>query len=133
LVGTAALRDHVDSLRVAKIRELMRYEDKYSPDPSVEQKLTGRGYERELLNAVEVLIQMSSKVTDAFLNESNTNDFQVLKELDSSTLLISHQTKNVPRLLRQLKTWLPHAEVLSPDWIRYLLKQELQTYLNSTK
>ncbi|NOJ02065.1 transcriptional regulator, partial [Vibrio kanaloae] len=32
-----------------------------------------------------------------------------------------------------LKTWLPHAEVLSPDWIRYLLKQELQVYLDSTK
>ncbi|RNE85507.1 hypothetical protein EEJ32_00545, partial [Vibrio cholerae] len=47
--------------------------------------------------------------------------------------LISHQTKNIPRLLRQLKAWLPHAEVLSPDWIRYLLKQELQTYLDSTK
>lgn len=126
-------RNRLESLRIVKIRDLIRYEDKYSPDPSVEQRLTDRGYEGELLNPVEVLMQMSSKVTDAFLNESNTGDFQVLKELDSGSLLISHQTKNIPRLLRQLKAWLPHAEVLSPDWVRYLLKQELQTYLDSTK
>ncbi|GHZ02678.1 putative transcriptional regulator [Vibrio cholerae] len=126
-------RNRLESLRIVKIRDLIRYEDKYPPDPSIEQKLAGREYEGELLNAVEVLMQMSSKMTDAFLNESNTDDFQVLKELDSGSLLISHQTKNIPRLLRQLKAWLPHAEVLSPDWIRYLLKQELQTYLDSTK
>ncbi|MDF4656924.1 WYL domain-containing protein [Vibrio parahaemolyticus] len=127
------LRDHVDSLRVTKVRDLTRYEDKYSTDLSTEQKLTGHGYEDELLNPVEVLIQVSSKVTETFLNESNTSDFQVLKELDSGDVPVSHQTNNIPLLLRQLKTWLPHAEVLAPDWIRYLLKQELQTYLDSTK
>lgn len=130
---TAELRDHVDSLRVTKVRDLTRYEDKYSPDPSKEQKLTGHGYEDALFNPVEVLIQVSSKVTETFLNESNTRDFQVLKELDSGDVPVSHQTNNIPLLLRQLKTWLPHAEVLAPDWIRYLLKQELQTYLDSTK
>ncbi|EPO0013871.1 WYL domain-containing protein [Vibrio alginolyticus] len=127
------LRDHVDSLRVTKVRDLTRYEDKYSTDLSTEQKLTGHGYEDELLNLVEVLIQVSSKVTETFLNESNTSDFQMLKELDSGDVPVSHQTNNIPLLLRQLKTWLPHAEVLAPDWIRYLLKQELQTYLDSTK
>uniref|UniRef100_UPI0038512686 WYL domain-containing protein n=1 Tax=Vibrio alginolyticus TaxID=663 RepID=UPI0038512686 len=130
---TAVLRDHVDSLRVTKVRDLTRYEDKYSTDLSTEQKLTGHGYEDELLNLVEVLIQVSSKVTETFLNESNTSDFQMLKELDSGDVPVSHQTNNIPLLLRQLKTWLPHAEVLAPDWIRYLLKQELQTYLDSTK
>ncbi|WP_146441141.1 WYL domain-containing protein, partial [Vibrio kanaloae] len=126
-------RNRLESLRVAKIRELVRYEDKYSPDPSVEQKLTGCGYEDERLNPVEVLIQMSAKVVGAFLNEGNSDDFQVLKELDSGDVFISHQTKNIPELIRKLKTWLPHAEVLSPDWIRYLLKQELQAYLDSTQ
>ncbi|MFH4372916.1 WYL domain-containing protein [Vibrio alginolyticus] len=127
------VRNHRESLRVAKVRDLTRYEDKYSPNPSVEQKLTGYGYEDELLNPVEVLIQVSSKVTEAFLNESNVNDFQLLKELDFGDVLVSHQAKNIPKLLRQLKTWLPHAEELSPDWIRYLLRQELQAYLDSTK
>lgn len=126
-------RNRLKSLRVAKIRDLVRYEDKYSPDPSVEQKLTGCGYEDERLNPVEVLIQMSAKVVEAFLNEGNADDFRVLKELGSGQVLVSHQTKNIPKLLRQLKTWLPHAEVLSPDWIRYLLKQELQAYLDSTQ
>ncbi len=127
------VRNHRESLRVAKVRDLTRYEDKYSPNPNVEQKLTGYGYEDELLNPVEVLIQVSSKVTEAFLNESNVNDFQLLKELDFGDVLVSHQAKNIPKLLRQLKTWLPHAEELSPDWIRYLLRQELQAYLDSTK
>jgi predicted DNA-binding transcriptional regulator YafY len=126
-------RNRLESLRVAKIRELVRYEDKYSLDPSVEQKLTGCGYEVERLSPVEVLIQMGVKGMEAFLNESNADDFRVLKELDSGQVLVTHQTKNIPELLRQLKTWLPHVEVLSPDWIRYLLKQELQAYLDSTK
>ncbi len=127
------VRNHRELLRVTKVRDLTRYEDKYSPNPTVEQKLIGCEYEDELLNSVEVLIQLSSKVTEAFLNESNANDFQMLKELDSGDILVSHQTKNIPELLRQLKTWLPHAEVLSPDWMRYLLRQELQAYLDSTK
>nr|WP_237668552.1 WYL domain-containing protein [Vibrio toranzoniae] len=131
IVGTH--RNRLESLRVAKIRELVRYEDKYSPDPSVEQKLTGCGYEDELLNPVEVVIQMSVKGVEAFLNEDSADKFRVLKELDSGDVFISYQTKNIPELIRQLKTWLPHAEVLSPDWIRYLLKQELQAYLDSTK
>jgi len=126
-------RNRLESLRVTKIRDLIRYEDKYSPNPSVEQKLTGRGCEGELLNPVEVLIQLSSKVTEALFNENNASGFRVLKELDTGQLLVSYQTNNIPQLLRQLKTWLPHAEVLSPDWVRYLLKQELQTYLDSTK
>ncbi|ELB2078067.1 WYL domain-containing protein [Vibrio parahaemolyticus] len=126
-------RNRLESLRVTKIRDLTRYEDKYSPDSNIEQKLTGRGCEGELLNPVEVVIQLSSKVTEAFFNESSTDDFRVLKELDTGQLLVSYQTNNIPQLLRQLKTWLPHAEVLSPDWVRYLLKQELQTYLDSTK
>ncbi|MGR5195806.1 helix-turn-helix transcriptional regulator [Vibrio rotiferianus] len=131
LAGTQ--RNRLESLRVAKVRDLTRYEDKYSPNSSVEQKLTGYGYEDELLNPIEVLIQVSSKATKVFLNESRANDFQLLKELDSGDVLVSHQTKNIPELLRQLKTWLPHAEVLSPDWMRYLLRQELQAYLDSTK
>ncbi|CAK3008709.1 putative DNA-binding transcriptional regulator YafY [Vibrio crassostreae] len=125
-------RNRLKSLRVAKIRDLVRYEDKYSPDPSVEQKLTGCGYEEPLLKPVEVLIQMSVKGMEAFLNEGNADDFRVLKELESGQVLLIHQTKNISNLLRQLKTWLPHAEVLSPDWVRYLLKQELRAYLNST-
>lgn len=127
------VRNRRELLSMTKVRDLTRYEDKYSPNPSVEQKLTGCGYEDELLNPVEVLIQVSSKVTEAFLNESRANDFQLLKELDSDDVLVSHQTKNIPELLRQIKTWLPHAEVLSPDWIRYLLRQELQAYLDSTE
>jgi predicted DNA-binding transcriptional regulator YafY len=126
-------RNRLESLRVAKVCDLTRYEDKYSPNPSVEQKLTGYAYEDELLNPIEVLIQVSSRVTGAFLNESRANNFQLLKELVSGDVLVSHQTKNIPKLLRQLKTWLPHTEVLSPDWIRYLLRQELQAYLDSTK
>ncbi|USD32189.1 MULTISPECIES: WYL domain-containing protein [Vibrio] len=118
---------------MTKVRDLTRYEDKYSPSPTVEQKLTGRGYEDELLNPIEVLIQVSTKATEAPLNESNVNECQLLKELVSGDVLVSHQTKNIPELLRQLKTWLPHAEELSPDWIRYVLRQELQAYLNSTK
>ncbi len=89
----AVLRDRVDSRRVTKIRDLTYYEDKYSPDPNAEQRLTGHGYEYELLNPVEVLIQVSSKVTEAFLNESNTCDFQVLKELDSGDVLVSARTR----------------------------------------
>ncbi|MCR9366260.1 WYL domain-containing protein [Vibrio antiquarius] len=131
IVGTH--RNRLESLRVAKIRELVRYEDKYSPDPSIEQKLTGCEYEDKLLPPIDVLIQMSAKGVEAFLNEGNADDFQVLKELDSGEVLVSHQTNNIPLLLRQLKTWLPHAEVLAPDRIRYLLKQELQAYLYSTK
>ncbi|WP_032545245.1 helix-turn-helix transcriptional regulator [Vibrio cyclitrophicus] len=130
VAGTQGNR--LKSLRVAKIRDLVRYEDKYSPDPSVEQKLTGCGYEEPLLKPVEVLIQMSVKGMKAFLNEGNADEFRVLKELESGQVLLIHQTKNISNLLRQLKTWLPHAEVLSPDWVRYLLKQELRAYLNST-
>lgn len=76
---------------------------------------------------------MCAKGVEVFLNEGNADDFQVLKELDFGDVLISNQTKNIPELLRQPKTWLPHAEVLSPDWIRYLFKQELQAYLDSPK
>lgn len=76
---------------------------------------------------------MNSRVIAAFFNENSNDDFQVLKELDSGQMVISHQTKNIPQLLRQLKAWLPQVEVLSPDWVRYLLKQELQVYLDSTK
>ncbi|MGL1558895.1 hypothetical protein ACSTJW_03645 [Vibrio parahaemolyticus] len=102
------LRDHVDSLRVTKVRDLTRYEDKYSPDPNAEQKLTGHGYEYEFINPVEVLIQVSSKVTEALLNESNTGDFQVLKELDSGDVLVSAR----PRTFRCYCVSLKHGYLM---------------------
>ncbi|WP_237667971.1 WYL domain-containing protein [Vibrio toranzoniae] len=69
-------RNRLESLRVAKVRELIRYEDKYSPDLNVEQKLTGRGYEDELSNPVEVLIQISGRVSEIFFNENNPMTFE---------------------------------------------------------
>ncbi|WP_135459304.1 WYL domain-containing protein [Vibrio echinoideorum] len=131
IVGTH--RNRLESLRVAKIRELVRYEDKYSPDPSVEQKLTGCGYEDELLNPVEVVIQISRRVSETFFKENNPNDFRALKELGYGDVLASYTTSNIQTLLRLLKAWLPDVEVLSPDWVRYKLKQELQTYLDVAK
>nr|WP_237667974.1 hypothetical protein [Vibrio toranzoniae] len=47
--------------------------------------------------------------------------------------MASYTTSNIQTLLRLLKAWLPDVEVLSPDWVRYKLKQELQAYLGSTK
>ncbi|WP_282110772.1 helix-turn-helix transcriptional regulator [Shewanella algicola] len=131
LAGTH--RNHLESLRVAKIRELVRYEDKYSPDLNVEHKLTGRGYEDELPHPVEVVIQISGRVSEAFFKENNPNDFRVLKELGYGDVLASYTTSNIQTLLRLLKAWLPDVEVLSPDWVKYKLKQELQTYLDAAK
>jgi predicted DNA-binding transcriptional regulator YafY len=118
---------------VAKIRELVRYEDKYSPDLNVEYKLTGRGYKDELPHPVEVVIQISGRVSETFFKENNPNDFRELKELGYGDVLVSYTTSNIQALLRLLKAWLPDVEVLSPDWVRYKLKRELQTYLNSSK
>ncbi|MFA0025892.1 WYL domain-containing protein, partial [Vibrio sp. 10N.261.49.A5] len=78
LAGTH--RNHLESLRVAKIRELVRYEDKYSPDLNVEHKLIGRGHEDELPHPVEVVIQISGRISEAFFKEHNPNDFRALKE-----------------------------------------------------
>nr|WP_241909442.1 WYL domain-containing protein [Vibrio splendidus] len=131
LAGTH--RNHLESLRVAKIRELVRYEDKYSPDLNVEHKLTGRGYEDELPHPVEVVIQISGRVSETFFKENNPNDFRALNELGYGDVLASYTTSNIQTLLRLLKAWLPDVEVLSPDWVRYKLKQELQTYLDAAK
>ncbi|EAP94231.1 putative transcriptional regulator [Vibrio splendidus 12B01] len=131
LAGTH--RNRLESLRVAKIRELVRYEDKYSPDLNVEYKLTGRGYKDELPHPVEVVIQISGRVSETFFKENNPNDFRALNELGYGDVLASYTTSNIQTLLRLLKAWLPDVEVLSPDWVRYKLKQELQTYLDAAK
>ncbi|MEZ8383107.1 helix-turn-helix transcriptional regulator [Vibrio splendidus] len=131
LAGTH--RNRLESLRVVEIRELARYEDKYSLDLNVEHKLTGRGYEDELPHPIEVVIQISGRANESFFKENNPNDFRVLKELGYGDVLASYTTSNIQTLLRLLKAWLPDVEVLSPDWVRYKLKQELQTYLNSSK
>lgn len=65
--------------------------------------------------------------------ENSVDAVRVLKELDTSELLVSHQTNNIPQLLRQLKACLPDVEVLSPSSFRYQLKLELQTYLDDPK
>lgn len=129
LAGTH--RNRLDSLRVARISELVQYEDKYSPDTNVEQSLTGWRSDVELITPVDVVIQIRGRIADTFFNESTGHDFRVLKVLDSGDVLASHQSNNIPHLLRQLKAWLPDAEVLSPDWLRYQLKQELQIYLDA--
>ncbi|WP_238959034.1 helix-turn-helix transcriptional regulator [Vibrio alginolyticus] len=126
-----AHRNRLDLLRVARISELVRYEDKYSPDTNVEQIITGWRSDVELITPVDVVIQIRGRIADAFFNESTDHDFRVLKVLDSGDVLACNQTNNIPHLLRQLKAWLPDAEVLSPDWLRYQLKQELQIYLNT--
>ncbi len=126
-----AHRNRLDILRVARISELVRYEDKYSPDTNVEQSITGWRSDVELITPVDVVIQIRGRIADAFFNESTGHDFRVLKVLDSGDILACNQINNIPHLLRQLKAWLPDAEVLSPDWLRYQLKQELQIYLNT--
>lgn len=118
-----AKRDGVDSFGATKIRDLIRYEDKHSPNPNVCKKQTGRQYDAEFANPDEMIVQI----------ENSVDAIRVLKELDTSELLVSHQTNNIPQLLRQLKACRPDVEVLSPSSFRYQLKLELQTYLDETK
>lgn len=129
LAGTH--RNRLHSFRIAKISELVRFEDKYHPDNKVAQKLSGEALNRLRFDSVEVLLQIQAKVVSAMLNENFADHLRILKELDSGDVLASYQTNNMPALFRQLKAWVPEVEVLSPEWVRYQLKQELQAYLDS--
>ncbi|WP_239413645.1 YafY family protein [Photobacterium sp. OFAV2-7] len=131
LAGTHRKRLH--SFRIAKISELVRYDNKYSPDINISQKLSGVALDEWRNDAVEVILQIQANAIDSLFKEDTTDRFSILKELDSGDVLASYQTNNIPALFSQLKTWLPDVEVLSPDWVRYQLKQELQAYLDSTK
>lgn len=130
LAGTH--RNSLHSFRVIKILELVRYEDKYHPEPNVAQRLSDAETDRLRTEPVEVILQIQAIAVDTMFKEDTTNNFRILKELESGDVLASYQTNSIQDLLRQLKAWVPEVEILSPDWIRYQLKQELQAYLDST-
>ncbi|WP_220771032.1 YafY family protein [Shewanella sp. MBTL60-007] len=125
-------RNSLHSLRVSQISELIRYEDKYTPCNNIEIKLSGVGLDRYQLDTVEVLVVINQHALDAILKENTSNELVVLKELESGDVLASYQSNNIQALLRHIKAWLPDVEVLSPDWVRHQLKQELQSYVDST-
>lgn len=103
----------------------MRCEDKHHPDHNEAQRLSGPRMDGFRFDLVEVVLQIQAKVVDTMFKEGITDSFRILKELDNTHVLASYQTNNIPDLLRQLKVGVHEVEGLSPDWLRYQLKQEL--------
>lgn len=126
-------RERLDSLRVAYISQFIRHEDKYIPHRNIEKQLTEHPVDNELPCIIEVIVNVHRNAVDTILNEESLHPFVLLKELESGDALLSYKTNNTSSLIRYLKSWVPDVEVLSPDWFRYQLMQELQSYLDSTK
>jgi predicted DNA-binding transcriptional regulator YafY len=128
LAGTH--RNRLYSFRVAKVLELVRYENKYQPDAFVSESIIKQGMNWIDAVAVEVVIQIDNRVASLFIDETVLPNQNILKELGDGTLLVSSQTNNMDELLPILRAWIPNIEILSPDWLRHELLRELQSYID---
>ncbi|EOX4955890.1 hypothetical protein ACFKIX_000448 [Vibrio alginolyticus] len=97
------LWNHPHSRRIAKISELVRFENKYHLDRNVAQKLSGEELDCLGSDSLEVLLQIQAIVMNTMLKEEFVDHLHLLKELDSGYVLASYRTSNIPALFSQLK------------------------------
>ncbi|MCG7584954.1 YafY family protein [Photobacterium sp. OFAV2-7] len=121
------------SYRLAKISQVHRQEDKYTPSRKVHEEIHRQGMEWLTADNAEVLVQVDQEIASRFLEASILPNQQLLKELSDGSLLISSRVSRLSDILPLLKSWMPQLEVLSPASLKLELIRELYASLDRCK
>jgi predicted DNA-binding transcriptional regulator YafY len=127
LVGKDGLK--VKTFSIAKIQEVVISADTFSPDPSVQDKLSIE--ESIWFNGEkqEVVVSVSSEVAGYFKRRKLIANQVIEKELQDGSIIISAHVGHPNQILPIVRYWIPHLRIINPPNLQHALEEDLGKYI----
>lgn len=77
----------------------------------------------------EVILKVHADVVLHFMQRQLLPEQQLVKELEDGGVLVSSKISHSMQLLPLVRYWIPHVEIISPEYLQNELKDELKEYL----
>ncbi len=113
-----------------KVEALIVLDNAFAPDPAVENSLMAEdgiwlGEER-----IEFVLKVSREVAGYFRRRSVLVNQTIVKNLEDGGLIVSANVGHANEVMPQIRYWIPHIRIISPDGMQAKLEAELLAYLH---
>ena len=113
-----------------KVEALIVSDDIFTPDPVVEKTLVAGdgiwlGEER-----IEFVLKVSREVAGYFRRRAVLVNQTIVKNLEGGGLIVSAKVGHANEVMPQIRYWIPHIRIISPDGMQAKLEAELSAYLH---
>lgn len=114
----------------SKISQLQVTEESFVARAEVHQNI---GEEDDIWfnpDKIEVLVSIAPQVAYYFQRRKLLPQQETIRELENGGLIISSKISHAQQILPQIRYWLPHVRIISPEGLNLQMMRELQSYLN---
>ena len=113
-----------------KVEALIVSDSTFAPDPTVEKSLMAEdgiwlGEER-----IEFVLKVSREVAGYFSRRAVLVNQTIVKNLEDGGLIVSAKVGHANEVMPQIRYWIPHVRIISPDGMQAKLEAELSAYLH---
>lgn len=77
----------------------------------------------------EVLLSVAPQIACYFQRRKLLPHQETVKELESGSLIISSQISHANQILPQIRYWIPHVRIISPEGLQMQMESEMREYL----
>lgn len=114
-----------------KIASLMISEIAFAPDLTVEQTIVAGDGIWLSAEGTEFVLKVSREVSGYFKRRAVLVNQTIVKELEDGGLIVSAKVGHPNEVMPQIRYWIPHIRIISPDEMQARLEAELSSYLGS--
>ncbi|MFA6144998.1 MAG: WYL domain-containing protein [Sulfuricurvum sp.] len=79
----------------------------------------------------EVVVEIDPSIAHYFELKKFLNSQEIIEKKDDGKLIVSFDVTSDEDVDNLIKAWLPHIKILSPEWLRTKIRDELKEYLST--
>lgn len=102
----------------------------FLPDKAVNEKIDASDSIYFVGTIDEVMLKIAPEIAVYFTRRNILPNQEIVSELSDGTLLLMCKNVHKKEMLPQIRYWLPHIEIVSPNELRTEFFEQIQEYLN---
>ena len=119
----------IKSFALEKIKSLIIKKEEFEPNQDAMLKINQNQINFLSLKSFEVLLKVDSCVMEYFLSRKILQNQKIVSQ-NQENLVISTQVSYEEEILRLVQQWIPHIQILSPQFMIEKLTNRIQDYLH---
>lgn len=119
----------IKTFSLTRIGALIVSASTFSPDPNVEKTLmAGEGIWMSGED-IEFVLKVSREMAGYFRRRPVLVNQTIVKNLEDGGLIVSTRVGHANEVMPQIRYWIPHIRIISPDHMQEQLEEDLRAYL----
>lgn len=121
--------DRLKTFAISSIENLLVSDEIFSPDSSVEAELAGDGLWMGS-SKLRVVLNVSREVARFFKRRPLLVNQEIVSEQSDGGLVVATTVGHENEVLPQVRYWIPHVRIVSPEALHEALEKQLDDYIN---